>query len=158
MDRKKISRRDALLLGLKRYFTGKPCKRGHISERGTINRFCIECQKVASLFHRKKDPEKRKQIEKSYRLRNAAKVNAKNARRKAAKLQRTPPWLTREHFEEMRVIYMESEILTKWSGVKHHVDHIVPLLGKNVSGLHVPWNLQVLMASDNLTKHNQHNV
>lgn len=38
-----IGRADALARGLKRYFTGKPCKRGHVAERLTSDKTCLEC-------------------------------------------------------------------------------------------------------------------
>lgn len=63
--------------------------------------------------------------------------------------QQTPKWLTKKQREEMNLFY-----INRPQGF--HVDHIVPLKGKTVSGLHVPWNLQYLPAVDNLRKGNKH--
>jgi|SRR5690554_2006931 len=60
-----------------------------------------------------------------------------------------------EHFQdEIDKIY-KSAFLIRSSGENVHVDHIVPLAGKNVTGLHVPWNLQIISAEDNLKKSNK---
>ena len=61
----------------------------------------------------------------------------------------TPPWLTEAMIEEMKAIYRKAE-----DG--EHVDHIVPLKGRTVSGLHVPWNLQVIQDTQNYQKSNNH--
>lgn len=77
---------------------------------------------------------------------------ARQAKRHASKLQATPVWLTKKHLEEIKEVYKRARYLTKITGEQHHVDHIVPLQGLEVRGLHVPWNLQVLKAKDNLSK------
>jgi hypothetical protein len=79
--------------------------------------------------------------------------NARYAKRRACKLNATPPWLTPEHLEGIKAIYLEAQTLTVKTGVLHHVDHRVPLRGKNVCGLHVPWNLKPIPASENMSKH-----
>lgn len=79
------------------------------------------------------------------------------AKYNATKLQATPSWLTEEDLKEIQYHYNIAAYFTWLSCgfVKHHVDHIVPLQGKEVRGLHVPWNLQVLIAQDNVRKSNK---
>ena len=102
------------------------------------------------------NPHKLKEQQKKYRRANPDKMNAKWAKRNAKKIQATPPWLTKEHLSAIRMYYTESKALEKVTGIKHHVDHIVPLQGKNVCGLHVPWNLNVLTATENTAKNNSY--
>jgi hypothetical protein len=70
----------------------------------------------------------------------------------------TPPWLTEDHYEQIRDKIRERESLNEDTGVKHHVDHIVPLKHHKVCGLHVPWNLRVIPAKDNIRKSNYFNT
>lgn len=76
------------------------------------------------------------------------------ANRRAVIRDRTPEWLTDAHYEEIKTTYEFAAKITEETGVLHHVDHIVPLCGRTVSGLHVPWNLSVITAKDNLRKNN----
>ena len=114
--------------------------------------------------------DKRRQIEKDWRERNPDKVKEYNKRggkkwtannkgkklasvraRQLAKNYRTPSWVDKD---ELKKIYIESARLTKETGIQHEVDHIVPLQGEVVSGLHVPWNLQILTQFENRSKGN----
>lgn len=74
--------------------------------------------------------------------------------RRADKISATPPWLTEEQKEAMSEFYWLARDLFCVTGQNYHVDHIVPLKGKTVCGLHVPWNLQVLPADVNIAKSN----
>jgi len=71
--------KDARAAGLKQYFTGKPCRKGHIAYRLTINGQCIECAKFYKKLDREKEINRKKAIEKSreWRKRNLARYNAK---------------------------------------------------------------------------------
>lgn len=86
---------------------------------------------------------------------NPDKVLEQSARKRACKLQRMPKWLTVDQREEIKRIYSEAKKLSCEQNIVYHVDHIVPLRGKMVSGLHVPWNLRILRATENMEKSNK---
>lgn len=85
----------------------------------------------------------------------AANIRHHAAKRRAFKLQRTPSWAD---MEAIKVIYRQARMLSTGTGVPHHVDHKVPLQGKQVSGLHVHQNLQILTGSENSKKSNRFEV
>lgn len=85
-------------------------------------------------------------------------VNAACSKRKAAKLQRTPAWIGDEELWLIQEVYELASIRTKMHGFSWHVDHIIPLQGELVSGLHTPENLQVIPAVENITKGNRYVV
>ena len=76
--------------------------------------------------------------------------------RKSAKLQRTPAWLTDFDLLKIKCLYQLAAMRSRESGYDWHVDHIIPLQGANVCGLHVPSNLRVIPAIDNMRKSNQY--
>lgn len=107
--------------------------------------------------YRDANKEAKRAKNKAWKQQNPDKHNAASAKRRASKLQRTPPWLNEDHLKEMQYVYAMAKEAELMTGERHHVDHIVPLQGENVSGLHVPWNLQVLPAELNGSKSNQYN-
>jgi len=101
------------------------------------------------------NPDKAREIGRNWCARHPDQSYGYVVQRRMAKLQRTPRWLTPEQRDQIAQAYRQSRRLTKLTGVPHNVDHVVPLRGENVSGLHVPWNLQVLTASQNRAKSNR---
>jgi hypothetical protein len=198
---------EAKLNGFVRYFTGRPCKKGHVCERLVSDRSCVICnaEKAQAKRDAMSPEEKYKrglkyrhlkdkwlQTEKGrnsrsdtlrkyyqnnqqalaeYRKAYNLKTNnfhskqwkkehpavrlAWSAKRRADRIQRTPPWLTTIHKKEIGMLYWEAAELSKLVGEFYHVDHIEPLRGADVCGLHVPWNLQILTAKQNLSKGNR---
>lgn len=82
---------------------------------------------------------------------NPGVVNAINVRRWAAKLRATPAWADRAAIE---AVYVHAADMTRSTGIRYEVDHIVPLQGRLVCGLHVAVNLQIITKADNIRKHN----
>lgn len=105
---------------------------------------------------REKHRESIRKRAKEYYRRNKDVFFEANARRRGRKIQATPEWLTQDHMLQIRELYQICQMFKLYTGQEYHVDHIVPLQGENVCGLHVPWNLQVLPAKENLSKYNSH--
>jgi len=84
---------------------------------------------------------------------NSEYVNFWKSQRRAKKLLATPAWADKDKILEF---FKEAQKLTEETGIKHHVDHIVPLVSKLVCGLHCEANLQVLTAFENLSKGNHY--
>lgn len=196
-----ITRKEAIRLGLRWYFTGEPCTKGHIAKRSLSNFECRRCVDERAKKQRREHPERLRAKDRrkywrhvdvmrsrtrDYRRRtvedrraydrnryhenperrayqmdqgnrwwraNRGKKAFMVARRRSWIKRATPPWLTPDQARAIRQFYVDAAALSKGRGI-WHVDHIVPLRGDKVCGLHVPWNLQVLRAVDNRRKRN----
>jgi 5-methylcytosine-specific restriction endonuclease McrA len=195
MDTKNLpkTRAEAKAIGASHYFTGLPCKHGHIAPRKTKGA-CVDCLKEEW----KEAAEKRIGYFKEYNQSNAGRLAKRNyyARNREAVIARaqarpdeqktkykvgykernpelykelvnirrrrfrqaTPKWLTVEHKTDIRVLYRTAIELSRLTGGRYAVDHIVPLVSEVVCGLHVPWNLRVITQEENLKKSNRLDV
>jgi hypothetical protein len=222
-----ITKAEAEAQGLKRYYTGKKCPRGHLSERYTKSRHCVECGKERSKKYIEDHPERRKKTLDRYAKENyekevvrrrkfieqaleenpdywkdsyakyrskllqdparheklkkhareyasSPKVRDRTRRRRreraeadeayrekiniCAQLRRrrvrtaTPKWMD---VDLIAPFYKEAMRRKKETGTAYAVDHYYPLQGDTVCGLNVPWNLQVIIASENWSKGNK---
>jgi len=168
----------AAAAGQNRYFTGVPCPNGHIADRFTKGGQCVECNRARALSWQRANPEKLRDRWVRYHAENRDSICAqKRARedenrpatraRKSAymranrgKIDRklgkyTPACLTPQDFKAIDAIYALARERSK-HGEPHEVDHIIPLKGVGVCGLHVPWNLQVLTQFENRSKGNRY--
>lgn len=87
---------------------------------------------------------------------NRGKANFWERNRQLAELQRTPAWVDADELFLISEAYALAILRTELTSVAWHVDHVIPLRGKRVSGLHVPLNLAVIPAIDNMRKHNSY--
>jgi len=91
----------------------------------------------------------------NWRKANRQKLRPYQSAYNAIRWKRTSIPLSKLHLDAIVRVYEKRDEIIRASGIDHHVDHIVPLLGKNVCGLHVPWNLQILPAKANRQKSNK---
>ena len=183
------SREEAKQTGSKYYFTGQPCKHGHIAPRKTKGS-CLDCLKAewtkgnetrAEYFRQynqsdagaaakqkyyaknkevviaraqARPAEEKRAYRNTWKTQNQDQVLADNKVRRRKHRQATPPWITRKQKTEMRALYQAAIHLSKTTGERYVVDHIVPLRSEKVCGLHVAWNLRVITQAENLKKSN----
>jgi len=102
--------------------------------------------------YRDNNKDKISTLKSKYQKENRHKTGRLGADKRARKRSRTPKWLTKDQKEQTNNFYWLAQDLRSFTGQDYHVDHIVPLAGKNVCGLHVPWNLQVLPSDINISK------
>ena len=115
---------------------------------------CKVCKGIKDEKYRLANKSKIKERQKNYYSNNKSTFFHHNATRRARHKLATPTWLSCSQKAHIKRTYDLAELMEDITGEKHHVDHIIPLKGKGVCGLHVPWNLQVLPASVNLSKSN----
>jgi hypothetical protein len=99
-----------------------------------------------------------KERKKIYRSKTKHLTNAAASKRRAAKINRTPTWLTKFDLFKIQCMYEIAAMLTRVNNEPWTIDHIIPLQGKLVSGLHIPSNLQFMRARENESKRNRFEV
>ena len=96
-----------------------------------------------------------RQYKETYKAKNPELYKALTSVRKRRHRDATPKWITTEQKLAMRKLYLQAQELTKLTGERYVVDHIIPLISDEVCGLHVPWNLRVITQEENLVKSNK---
>lgn len=102
--------------------------------------------------YRQNNLKKVRRAEKKYAKNNPQILAASSARRRAVKRKAAPSWGDKEI---IKAFYKISKAFSNWTGIKYHVDHIVPLSSYLVCGLHVEHNLRIITARENIIKSNK---
>jgi hypothetical protein len=91
----------------------------------------------------------KKHYHQKYLKENRESIYATNDARRNKERVAQPPWIDNA---AVKAVYLKAKEISAITGELHHVDHIIPLRGRTVSGLHVPWNLQIIPADENRRK------
>lgn len=114
----------------------------------------IEAERVR--FWKTQNKETINEYKKKYRKKFPLLHSIWDSHKRASRLQRVPSWFNKEDKEIINGFYKKAKEISEANKCLYQVDHIVPLNGKKVSGLHVPWNLQILTAEENNRKNNKY--
>lgn len=117
-----------------------------------LQSICKTCTNSFVKGWRNRNLEKARACTKKWRSEHKEYDVAKTANRKALKVSATPAWADKG---KIRTEYVLAQWCTDVMGMAYHVDHIVPLQGKTVCGLHVEANLRVIPAVENISKSNK---
>ena len=112
----------------------------------------VEAVAASERAYRQNNPDKMQALRKRRLIEQPEQNRFARSIRRAREKQAFPEWA--DH-KIMRAIYREAARLTKETGIAHDVDHIVPLAGKNVCGLHWEGNLRIVTAAENREKSNR---
>ena len=118
------------------------------TSKTNVKRGKLTVNEYASIW-RNENKETVKKARDRWASKNTHKLREKGMRRYISQTQQTPKWLNLGHKAEIEGFYFFCQLFKGYQ-----VDHIVPIRGKSVSGMHVPWNLQVLTAEQNRAKSN----
>jgi hypothetical protein len=163
----KISRQEAVKLGLSKYFTGEKCSRGHVAARRVKSSTCIECVAEYRARYYQENKEKEHARQNEWRRNNPEKVSSHDAKwyaankdkkladvakRDAIELSASPKWDAELNEFCARQAYALAKLRGEITGFQWDVDHMIPLRARNVCGLHCWNNLQVIPAAINRSK------
>jgi ribosomal protein L3 len=129
-------------------------KNYYVKKQSNITDDEREKRRLNSLNWAQKNRDKAQESQRKHRNLYPERHAARQNKRRAIKVNATPLWLTDIHLMQIQWYYAAAKMMTKTTKIPHEVDHIHPLKGKGFNGLHVPWNLQILKASDNRKKSN----
>lgn len=162
-QRKSILNRKRALEAGEATYRSDPCRRGHEGIRDVRNGACIECARLRwhlypstrakNARNRNKPESKVKSAirDRKWRTENQEHCSDYSAQKRARRRKATPAWSDPKARMEF---YRDAKRITKETGIKHQVDHIVPLKSKRVCGLHCEANMRVIPATENLQKRN----
>lgn len=119
-----------------------------VNKHSGLRDTCIPCDNNSNKLHRDLNKEHYKETKHQHYIDNKQNYVAKNAKRRAVKLNALVSWADTR---EIAAIYL-------YCPEGYHVDHIIPLQGELVCGLHCEHNLQYLTAADNLSKGNKFDI
>ena len=142
--------KDRVAAGDAAYKKRNRARYNEISRRGYERRKALVLDRQRAYYQTIK--ERKAEYAKQYYAENKSDYTSRVAKRRAATLRATPPWA---NTALITLFYTTRQYLTEDTGFDWHVDHIVPLQGRNVCGLHAHFNLRVIPAKDNLSKSNR---
>jgi hypothetical protein len=131
----------------KRYF-GIDCEKCGLNERFLVNNICVHCARNNMKPLSKEANERKKKLKRLWDIKNSKKIAAYNAAQNKRKKTASPKWLSKSDKNKMMEFY-----INRPEG--YECDHIIPLFGKTVCGLHVYWNMQYLKTVENNRKSNK---